>query len=66
MSTFIMNKNGKECIGLNKYYYKKRGSKLSLIVDARGTVLEMDVLNGGKNDGNSNIFEWKSILTEII
>ena len=50
-TTFVMNKNGREKVGLNKYYYKKRGSKISIITDSNGMPLEMDIFKGGKNDG---------------
>ncbi len=50
-TTFIMNKNGKSKIGLNKYYYKKKGNKVSIIVDSNGRIIDMKIFKGGKNDG---------------
>lgn len=49
-TTFIMNKNGSEKIGLNKYYYKKKGNKISLVVDSNKKIIEMKIFKGGKND----------------
>jgi transposase len=65
-TTFIMNKNGRQKIGLNKYYYKKRGNKLSLIIDSKGTPLVMDVFKGGKNDGKilENHLEKATIIND--
>lgn len=65
-TTFIMNKNGRESTGLNKYYYKKRGSKLSLIIDSKGMPLVMDVFKGGKNDGKilENHLKKKTIIND--
>jgi hypothetical protein len=50
-TTFIMNKKGSEKIGLNKYYYKKKGNKISLIIDAKRRIIDIKVYKGGKNDG---------------
>ena len=49
-TTFIKNKYGKELISCNKYYYKKKGNKISLIVDSKGYILNINVYKGGKND----------------
>jgi hypothetical protein len=49
-TTFIMNKNGKEQIGLNKYYHKKKGNKISLIIDTNKKIVNMKIYKGCKND----------------
>lgn len=49
-TTFIINKNGRDKTGLNKYYYKKKGNKVSIIIDSNGYVLDMNIFKGGKND----------------
>lgn len=53
-TSFIGNKNGKDNIGYNKYYSKKNGNKLSLIVDNKGFPLDVKIYNGKMND--SKIF----------
>jgi transposase len=50
-TTFVMNKKGNVNVGLNKYYYKKKGNKLSLIIDSNKKILDIRVYKGGKNDG---------------
>jgi hypothetical protein len=49
-TTFIANKNGKDQIGLNKYYHKKKGNKISLIIDSNKKIINMKIYKGGKND----------------
>ena len=53
-TSFISNKNGKDNIGYNKYYSKKNGNKISLIVDKKGFPLNVKIYNGKIND--SKIF----------
>jgi transposase len=49
-TTFIPNKNGKECIGYNKHYNRKNGTKISLITDSNGMPFNIQVYNGKMND----------------
>ena len=50
-TTFIMNKKGSEKIGLNRFYYKKKGNKISVITDSNKQILDIAIYKGGKNDG---------------
>ncbi len=49
-TTFIMNKKGSEKIGLNKFYYKKKGNKISIIIDSNKRIIDIGIYKGGKND----------------
>jgi transposase len=50
-TTFIPNKRGKDLIGFNKYYNKKKGTKISIITDSKGIPFNIAFYKGNKNDG---------------
>lgn len=49
-TTFIPNKNGEELIGQNYYYNRKKGTKVSLITDAKGITLDAKCYKGNRYD----------------
>ena len=49
-TTFVMNKKGTQNIGLNKYYYKKKGNKISILMNSKKFIIDVQVYKGGKND----------------
>ena len=44
-----MNKKGSEKIGLNKFYYNKKGNIISVIIDSNKRILDIAVYKGDKN-----------------
>jgi transposase len=59
-TTFIPNKKGKNLIGYNKYYNKKNGTKISLIVDSKGIPFNMKCYKGNINDSNILLNQLKN------
>jgi len=49
-STFIDNKTGKEMIGVNPLYYKKKVTKLSIVCDKDKNVIEVKPFKSTMND----------------
>ncbi len=49
-TTFIPNKNGKDNMGYNKFYNKKKGTKISIITDSFGIPFNIKAYKGNKND----------------
>ena len=66
-TTFIPNKRGREMIGYNKYYNKKNGTKISLITDSNGKVLDVKCYEGNKNDGDILLdqLEQKNAIVQL-
>jgi putative transposase len=57
-TSFIPNKKGKDLIGYNKFYNRKNGTKISLITDAKGIVLNMKCYKG-------NIYDSKILMDHL-
>ena len=49
-TTFIPNKKGKDCMGYNKFYNRKNGTKISIIVDSKGIPLNIKCCGGNVHD----------------
>lgn len=49
-SSFIPNVYGVDCVGRNKYYKNKKGTKLSVIVDINSIPITLSCDNGNIND----------------
>lgn len=63
-TSFIRNKNGKQLIGYNKYYSKKNGNKVSIIVDSKGIPLDVNICKGNQNDSkilSNQLDKWNLI-----
>ena len=51
-TTFVPNKKGKDCVGYNRFYNRKRGTKISIICDEYGVPLNVKLYAGNKNDAS--------------
>jgi transposase len=49
-TTFVPNKKGKDLIGYNKFYNRKKGTKISIITDAKGSAINVKLYDGRKYD----------------
>jgi transposase len=49
-TSFIPNKKGEDCVGYNKFYNRKKGTKISLITDAKGAPLNVECYRGNMHD----------------
>jgi len=54
-TTAIANKYGNENIGRNKYYKNKNISKLSLVTDTNGAILNVKLFSGNHNDAKIGV-----------
>ena len=59
-TTFIPNKKGKDYIGYNKFYNRKNGTKLSIIVDVKGVPLNLKCCSGNEHDGTVLLKQLKT------
>ena len=50
-SSFIQNINGIDCIGRNKYFKNKKGTKISFIIDDKKIPISIVLDKGNVNDG---------------
>lgn len=64
-TSFIMNKNGKQNIGRNKYFKNKMCYKLSFIVDSNGIPNSVSVNPGNINDAKIGISDIDNIIDSI-
>jgi hypothetical protein len=49
-TSFVPNKKGRDVVGYNKFYNRKKGTKVSLITDAYGIPLSIECYRGNMND----------------
>lgn len=49
-TSFVQNKKGQDMIGYNKFYKKKKGTKISLITDSNGIPISVKCYKGNKHD----------------
>ena len=49
-TTFVPNKNGKDLIGYNRFYNRKRGTKISFITDSKGVAINVKCYVGNRYD----------------
>jgi hypothetical protein len=58
-TSFIPNKKGKDVLGYSKFYNRKNGIKISLIIDAKGMSLNMECYPGNKHDSKILLHQLK-------
>jgi transposase len=49
-TSFIPNKKGRDVIGYNRHYNKKKGTKISIITDNKGIPFNVKCYSGNKHD----------------
>lgn len=49
-TSFVQNKKGRDMIGYNKFYKKKKGTKISIITDSKGIPISVKCYKGNKHD----------------
>lgn len=64
-TSFIMNKNGKQKLGRNKYFKNKRCYKLSFIVDSLGMPNSIHIDAGNINDAKIGLINFNKLFTCI-
>jgi transposase len=57
-TSFIPNKKGKDLTGYNKFYNRKRGTKISLITDSKGIPFNLQCFKG-------NMYDSKILLLHL-
>ena len=57
-TSFVPNKKGKSVVGYNKFYNRKKGTKISLITDSNGIPLNMKCYKG-------NIYDNKILMNHL-
>jgi len=61
-SSFIMNKNGKQRLGRNKFFKNKNCYKLSFIVDTYGFPLSIHINSGNINDSKLGLINLNRLF----
>jgi len=59
-TSFIPNKHGQSVVGCNKFYNRKKGTKISLITDANGIALDVKCYAGNVHDSKILLDQFKN------
>ena len=59
-TSFIPNKHGHNVVGYNKFYNRKKGTKISLITDSNGIALDVKCYSGNRYDSTILLDQFRN------